>query len=85
MESSTLWEIIKYSWAAILPWNWYLHKRMDRLTENHVTREEYNGTVESLRKDNKQSEEAINRQIRECSAQISERIDALYKALLDKK
>ena len=50
-----------------------------------MTREEYNGTVESLRKDNKQSEEAINRQIRECSAQISERIDALYKALLDKK
>jgi hypothetical protein len=83
-DSETLWEIIKYGWSLILPWNWYLHKRMDKISENHVTREEYNGTIDSLRKSSKDSEDSINRQIRECSAQISSRIDVLYKALLDK-
>lgn len=85
MESSTqtIWEIIKYGWSLIIPWNWYLHRRMDKLSEGHVTREEYNETIQSLRRDTKETEESINRQIRECSTQIQNRIDNFFKLLMD--
>jgi hypothetical protein len=69
-----LWDVFKWSWGLILPHNWYLHRQLDKLQDEHVKRDEFNQTIDSIR-----------REFREGSQQITYRLDALLRTLLQQK
>lgn len=69
-----LWDVFKWGWGIIIPHNWYLHRKLDKLQEEHVKRDEYNATIESIR-----------REIREGNQEIRNRLDTLLQSMLDRK
>lgn len=73
MELS-LWDVMKWGWSLVLPHNWYLHKKLDRLQEEHVRREEFNGTVNSLRVS-----------MEDARREVNQRLDSILHIMADKK
>lgn len=67
-------DLFKWGWGVILPHSWYLHRKIDKLQEEHVQRAEYNGTIDSLR-----------REIRDGNQEIRNRLDTLLQSMLDRK
>ncbi len=86
MEFS-LWDILKWSWAVILPHNWYLHKRSDRLHELHaetVKRKEFDDTISSLRDKIDQSHNAMTSRFDDHRREMADRFDKLLDYLVKK-
>lgn len=73
MEALLL-EILKWSWGALLPYLLWQHKRLDKLNQETIRREEFNGMVNSLRAE-----------IRESTYQLTNRIDSLLNFMMEKK
>ena len=67
------WDFLKWLWGLLVPYNIYLHRKIDRLTEDHINRLEFNGTIQSLR-------EAVNN----ISVEITRRIDHLIALLIER-
>ena len=44
-------EAAKWLWGAIVPYTIYLHRKIDKASEETIKRQEYNQTVQSLRDD----------------------------------
>lgn len=70
----TDWEFTKWLWGLLVPYGIYLHRKIDKTTEESVKRSEFNSTVQSVRED-----------IRRGNEQITSRLDQLLQSLLDKK
>lgn len=68
-----LLEIFKWSWGAILPWMMWLHRKVDKVSEESIRREEFNGMVDSLRAE-----------IRDSNHQITTRLDIFIAKLMEK-
>ncbi len=69
-----MWDVLKWGWSVVIPHSWYLHKKIDKLQEEHVKREEFNNTVDSMR-----------REIREGNQQITTRLDSLLNTMIKNK
>ena len=74
MEPISMWDVLKWGWSVVIPHNWYLHRKIDKLQDEHVKREEFNNTVDSMR-----------REIREGNQQISQRLDSLLNTMIKSK
>lgn len=72
-ESFSLTDIFKWAWSAIVPYLVWLHRRVDRVSEDTIKRSEYNDTIESLR-----------REIREGNREITNRLDVFLSTLIKK-
>lgn len=68
------WDDLKWLWGALVPYQVYLHRKIDKATEEGVKRSEFNNTVDSVRDE-----------IRRGHDQITQRLDQLLQSLLDKK
>lgn len=71
-------ELFNYAWGALVPFMMFNHKRtqdkIDKVVENHVKREEFNGTISSLRNE-----------IRDGNKDVTHRLDLLLQTLIEKK
>ena len=74
MEPISMWDVLKWGWSVVIPHNWYLHRKIDKLQDEHVKREEFNNTVDSMR-----------REIREGNQQITQRLDSLLNTMIKNK
>ena len=74
MEPISMWDVLKWGWSVVIPHNWYLHRKIDKLQDEHVKREEFNNTVDSMR-----------REIREGNQQITQRLDSLLNTMIKSK
>lgn len=70
----SMWDVVKWGWSLVIPHNWYLHRRLDRLQEQHVKREEFNNTINSIREE-----------IRQGNQQITTRLDSLLNTMIQNK
>lgn len=70
MQEISLVDVFKWAWGFIVPYIFWLHKKID----NTVKREEYNGTIESIRQE-----------IRDGNSAITERFDRIMGHLLLEK
>lgn len=75
-----MWDVLKWGWSVVIPHNWYLHKKMDKMQEKNtkdqeemVRREEFTNTINSVRTE-----------IREGNQQITSRLDSLLNTMIKK-
>lgn len=74
MDQITMWDVLKWGWSVVIPHNWYLHRRLDKIQDEHVKRKEFTETVESIRNE-----------IREGNQQITQRLDSLLNTMIQNK
>lgn len=71
-------DIAQYGWGVLVPYLVHNHKRtqdkIDKVVEEHVKREEFNNTVNSIRTE-----------IREGTTTVTERLDRLLQSLAERK
>ena len=71
-------DVFTYGWGVIVPYLIHNHKRtqdkIDKVVENHVKREEFNNTINSIRIE-----------IREGNHGVTQRLDSLLQALVERK
>ena len=71
-------DVLQYGWGIIVPYLVHNHKRtqdkIDKVIEDHVKREEFNNTINSLRKE-----------VHEGNQGVTQRLDSLLQALMDRK
>jgi hypothetical protein len=71
-------DLFTYGWGLLVPYLMHNHKRtqdkIDKVVEDHVKREEFNGTISSLRDEIHEGNQAVTR-----------RLDSLLQALMEKK
>lgn len=70
----SMWDVLKWGWSVVIPHNWYLHRKLDKLQEEHVKRDEYNNTINSIREE-----------IRQGNQQITTRLDSLLTTMIQNK
>lgn len=68
------WDLLKFGWSVVLPHNWYLHKKLDKVSAEYIRREEFNKTIESIRNT-----------ITASNSEVTHRLDALLTTLLKTK
>jgi hypothetical protein len=71
---SILFEVLKFSWGLIVPWVLWLHRRVDKMTQESVRRTEFTGMINSLRDE-----------IRASNHQITTRLDSFIALIMEKK
>lgn len=73
METITILDVFKGAWGLLVPYLVWLHRKIDKVSEESVRREEYNGTVDSIRKE-----------IRDGNTQITQRLDVFISTILSR-
>ena len=69
-----VWDVMKWGWSLVLPHNWYLHRKLDKLQDEHVRRDEFTGTVNSLRAS-----------IDQTRSEVTQRLDSILQLMVEKK
>ena len=71
-------DFVQYGWGVLVPYLVHNHKRtqdkIDKVVEEHVKREEFNHTINSIRSE-----------IHEGNKGVTQRLDSLLQALMEKK
>lgn len=74
MQDKDWFDIFKYLWGLIVPWNLYLHKKLDDASKDTVRRDEFQNVINSMRNEIREGREAI-----------TNRLDNLISGLIDRE
>lgn len=67
-------EAAKWLWGAIVPYTIYLHRKIDKASEETIKRQEYNQTIQSLRDE-----------IHDGTDRIEKKLDQFLLAMVNKR
>lgn len=67
-------EAAKWLWGAIVPYTIYLHRKIDKASEDNIKREEYSETIQSLRDE-----------IHKGTNRIEQKLDSFLLAMVNRK
>lgn len=70
-KSMELLDLFKWAWGLIVPWLFFLHRKVDSLSETAIKREEYNNTIDSIRREIREGNQELRRDLMALFGQLN--------------